>query len=67
MYGDGHVTSKLLEEILGERIEKGTILITDSCWSYIKSAKGHNLQLKQIIRKKHKKWKIPYQSCKYLS
>lgn len=57
MYGDGRVTSKLLEEILGERIEKGTILITDSCKFYIKFAKEHSLQLKQIIRKKHKNGK----------
>lgn len=54
MYGGGRVTSKLLEEILGKRIEKDTILVTDSCKSYIKFAGVHSLQLKQIARKKHK-------------
>lgn len=57
MYGGGRITSKLLEEILGKRIEKDTILVTDSCKSYIRFAEEHNLQLKQITRKKHKNGK----------
>lgn len=54
MYGRGKISSKILGEVLGNRIEKDSVLVTDSCKSYIKFAENYRLQLKQIARGKHK-------------
>ena len=46
--GNGPASTEMLEKCLGGRIEKGSILVTDSKSSYIKFAQNNNLILKQI-------------------
>lgn len=46
--GNGPASTEMLEKGLGGKIEKGSILVTDSKSSYIKFAKNNNLILKQI-------------------
>lgn len=54
IYGRGRVSVQGIENVLGGKIAKDSVLVTDSCKSYIKFAENHNLQLKQIARGKHK-------------
>lgn len=46
--GNGPATVEMLEKGLGGKIEKGSILVTDSKSSYIKFAQNNGLILKQI-------------------
>ena len=46
--GNGPATTEMLEKGLGGKIEKGSILVTDSKSSYIKFAQNNDLILKQI-------------------
>lgn len=46
--GNGPATTEMLEKGLGGKIEKGSILVTDSKSSYIKFAQDNGLILKQI-------------------
>lgn len=50
----GRITSKDLERLFEGRIEKGSIICTDSHKSYIQFAKDLNLDHKQIKRGRHK-------------
>lgn len=54
IYGCGRLTTKQIENILGNKIEDESILVTDSHKSYIQFAKNHNLQHKRIANGKHK-------------
>lgn len=46
--GNGPASTEMLEKGLGGKIEKGSILVTDSKSSYIKFAQNNSLILKQI-------------------
>lgn len=52
--GLGPASTDMIEKALGNNIEEGAILVTDSKSSYKKFAKGHNLILKQIPHNQHK-------------
>lgn len=52
--GLGPITKDEIEENLEDKVENGSILVTDSKSSYRKFAKNHNLKLKVIAAKKHK-------------
>ena len=54
VYGRGRLTTQQTEDVLGNKIEEDSILVTDSHKSYIQFAKNHNLQHKRIARGKHK-------------
>lgn len=54
VYGIGRLTTQQAEDVLGNKIEEDSILVTDSHKSYIQFAKNHNLQHKRIARGKHK-------------
>ena len=46
--GNGPLTTKMIEDNFNNKIEEGSILVTDSKSSYIEFAKKNNLILKQI-------------------
>ena len=46
--GNGPASTNMIEEALKDKIEDGTLLVTDSKSSYIEFAKKNNLELKQI-------------------
>ncbi len=52
--GLGPASTKMIEKALGNKVEKGSIIVTDSKVSYKKFAKDNGLNLKQIPHKKHK-------------
>ncbi|MBE6443172.1 MAG: IS1595 family transposase [Alphaproteobacteria bacterium] len=54
IYGKGRLKTNQIENVLGNKIEKDSILVTDSHKSYIGFAKNHNLQHKRIARGKYK-------------
>jgi len=52
--GSGPATTKMIEDVLGNKIKQGSILVTDSKSSYVRFAEKHNLILKQVPSKYHK-------------
>jgi len=52
--GLGPATTEMIEYALGNNIEEGSILVTDSKSAYRKFAKNHKLDLKQIPHGKYK-------------
>lgn len=50
---NGPASSDMLEKAIGNKIEKGSILVSDSKSSYIKFAQNNKLVLKQIPTGKH--------------
>lgn len=51
--GNGPASTVMIEKGMGNQVQKGSLLITDSKSSYIKFAKDHSLILKQIPAGKH--------------
>lgn len=54
IYGRGKITTKQISNVLENSIETNSVLVTDSCRSYVKFASDNNLVLKQIESGKHK-------------
>lgn len=52
--GSGPATTKMIEDVLSNKIKQGSILVTDSKSSYVRFAEKHNLILKQVPSKYHK-------------
>lgn len=51
--GNGPASTTMIEKGIGSKVQKGSLLITDSKSSYIQFAKDHSLILKQIPSGKH--------------
>lgn len=51
--GNGPASTEMIEETLKNKIEAGSIIVTDSKSSYIRFAKNNNFQLKQIPASGH--------------